>query len=49
MANKISILVPCYNEQETLPLFYEEISKVMNDGLLHRHTCQFPAGTHGVP
>lgn len=26
---KISIVVPCYNEQEVLPLFYEEIKKVM--------------------
>lgn len=31
---KISIVVPCYNEQEALPIFYEETSKVcstMND------------------
>lgn len=26
--NKISIIVPCYNEEESLPLFYEEINKV---------------------
>jgi len=26
---KISIVVPCYNEQEVLPLFYTEIQKVM--------------------
>lgn len=25
----ISIVVPCYNEQEVLPLFYDEITKVM--------------------
>jgi len=25
----ISIVVPCYNEQEVLPLFYKEINKVM--------------------
>ncbi|MDD2203505.1 MAG: glycosyltransferase [Bacilli bacterium] len=25
---KISIIVPCYNEEESLPLFYEEINKV---------------------
>ncbi len=25
---KISIIVPCYNEEEALPLFYEEITKV---------------------
>lgn len=28
---KISVIVPCYNEQESLPYFYEEISKVMNE------------------
>ena len=27
----ISIVVPCYNEQESLPLFYEEITKVAKD------------------
>ena len=26
----ISIIVPCYNEQEVLPLFYNEITKTMN-------------------
>ena len=26
---KISIVVPCYNEQEVLPMFYEELNKVM--------------------
>jgi len=26
--NKISIIVPCYNEEETIPLFYEEIKKL---------------------
>ena len=28
---KISIIVPCYNEEQTIPLFYEEITKVAND------------------
>ncbi len=28
---KISIIVPCYNEEESLPLFYEEITKVMKE------------------
>ncbi len=28
MVKKISIVVPCYNEQEALPLFYEEICKI---------------------
>lgn len=27
--NKISIVVPCYNEHEVLPLFYDAIQKVM--------------------
>ena len=26
---KISIIVPCFNEQEVLPMFYEELNKVM--------------------
>jgi glycosyltransferase involved in cell wall biosynthesis len=29
--DKISIIVPCYNEEESLPLFYEEITKVANE------------------
>lgn len=28
---KIAIVVPCYNEQESIPYFYEEINKVSND------------------
>lgn len=28
MKKKISIIVPCYNEQEALPFFYEEIKKM---------------------
>ncbi len=28
MAEVISVVVPCYNEQEVLPLFYEEITKI---------------------
>ncbi len=27
--NKISIIVPCYNEEEAIPLFYKEVNKVM--------------------
>ena len=26
--DKITVIVPCYNEQEVLPLFYQEIEKV---------------------
>ena len=28
--NKISIIVPCYNEEAAIPLFYREISKIIN-------------------
>lgn len=28
---KISIVVPCYNEEESLPLFYKEVSKVAKE------------------
>ncbi len=28
--NKISIIVPCYNEEKSLPLFYEELIKYVN-------------------
>ena len=26
----VSIVVPCYNEEKVLPLFYAEITKVMS-------------------
>ena len=29
MRKKISVIVSCYNEEESLPLFYEEMRKVM--------------------
>lgn len=28
---KISIIVPCYNEEEAMPIFYEEITKVAHE------------------
>ena len=28
--DKISIIIPCYNEEKSLPLFYEELNKNMN-------------------
>ena len=31
MTKKISIIVPCYNEEEVLPLFYAELSRVLHD------------------
>ena len=27
----ISIIVPCYNEQEALPLFHKEITRVLQE------------------
>ena len=27
---KIGVIVPCWNEEESLPLFYQEMTKVMN-------------------
>ncbi len=33
----ISVVVPCYNEEEVLPLFYTEIVKVMS-GIMEAHT-----------
>ena len=27
----ISLIVPCYNEQEALPIFYEETKKVLDE------------------
>ena len=28
---KISIIVPCYNEEEAMPIFYEEINKIAHE------------------
>ena len=28
---KVALIVPCYNEQEALPIFYEEVMKVMEE------------------
>lgn len=30
MSVKISVIVPCFNEEEALPIFYEEVTKVFN-------------------
>ena len=32
----ISVVVPCYNEQEVLPMFYDEIIKV-SDAMKKEH------------
>lgn len=37
MAKKISILVPCYNEEASLPLFYLELLKVMSEMSLSQY------------
>ena len=37
MSKKISILVPCYNEEASLPLFYVELMKVMSDPKLSEY------------
>ena len=31
MKKKIDLIVPCFNEEESIPLFYEEIKKVRNE------------------
>lgn len=28
---KLSLIVPCYNEKDALPLFYEETAKVLSE------------------
>ena len=28
---KIALIVPCYNEQEAVPIFYEEVLTVMKE------------------
>ena len=29
MKKKLTFIVPCYNEQEVLPIFYEKINEVI--------------------
>ena len=29
--DKISIIVPCYNEEESLPVFYQKITEVLRN------------------
>lgn len=39
MMEKISLIVPCYNEEEVLPLFYQEVTRVA--GLMGEYTFEF--------
>lgn len=39
MMEKISVIVPCYNEEEVLPLFYQEVTRV--SGLMEEYTFEF--------
>ncbi len=39
-AMRISLVVPCYNEEEALPLFYAEASRVA-DGMRQSHGAEF--------
>lgn len=36
---KISVIVPCYNEEEVLPIFYEEIDRVSKE--MHKVDFEF--------
>ena len=36
---KITVIVPCYNEEEVLPLFYQEVTRVA--GLMGEYTFEF--------
>ena len=40
MNKKISLIIPCYNEQEALPFFYKEIKRVM-EGLDYTYELLF--------
>ncbi|AYM03821.1 glycosyltransferase family 2 protein [Levilactobacillus yiduensis] len=37
----ISIVVPCYNEQESLPLFYKRVEQILTDFNHHREQFQW--------
>ena len=39
MMEKISLIVPCYNEEEVLPLFYQEVTRVA--GLMEEFAFEF--------
>ena len=36
----ISVLVPCYNEEEVLPLFYDKITEVMG-GMVNKYQVDY--------
>ena len=29
--NKISVIIPCYNEEEALPVYYREMQRIMKE------------------
>lgn len=37
---RISVVVPCYNEQESLPLFYQEMTRVASE-MAQKHPLEF--------
>ena len=39
MMEKISLIVPCYNEEDVLPLFYQEVTRVA--GLMEEYEFEF--------
>ena len=41
---KISIIVPCYNEEEAMPIFYEEIIKNSSNYLNDKNIIAFEIG-----
>ena len=36
---KVSLLIPCYNEEESLPLLYKELVRLMDDARLSERYC----------
>ncbi len=40
MSKLITVVVPCYNEQEVLPLFYDKIREVM-DGMMQKYEIDY--------
>ncbi|MDO4460294.1 MAG: glycosyltransferase family 2 protein, partial [Clostridia bacterium] len=34
---KLTIVVPCYNEEKAIPIFYNEVEKILGDGSVINH------------